>query len=384
MLPGHALAQTDASSSVRDRPREEYDAAGRNLGGFMLNAAVDFGVGTTDNLFATELNEQSDVIYAVEPSARLTSNWSRHALVAEAGARFESHGDFSNEDVNTGYGRVTGRLDVGSNSSLSATAGMQHAREPRTDPDSPIGGDPVEYDHNDVSVTASHRFNRLRVSGTLGRNEFNYDGGQSFRDNERTSVAGRLDAELTPRLGIVVQAIADERDYDSLPGLNSEGREFLGGVTIDFTDLMRGEITAGTFDRDYDSGASINGTAIAANLEWYITGLTTLTFNARQDAEDVGGTVAQPYTEREFGARVDHELQRNVILMGAIGNGQRDYEAIAREDDFMRAEAGVDYLMNRRVAIRGRYIYDDVESSGANRYRDFEVNQFTVELSLRL
>lgn len=385
LAPVHAFAQEPAqdSSSVRDRPRDEYDPLGLRFGGFNLDATLDLGVTSTDNLLAQEVAPIEDMIYSVAPTARLQSGWSRHALVVEAGARFLSHQDTSSEDVDTNFARATGRVDIGARSSVSMTAGVAHEVEPRTNPDAATTGNPVEYDRTDLAISATHRFNRLRVTGSLGSRQFEYDN-QPFRDSEQTSFRGRLDAELTPRIGVVAEATVDEREYDTNPALNSDGQTILAGISINFTDLMRGEATAGQFSRDYDGGAKVDGTAIAANLEWYITGLTTVTLNANRNAADVGGTVSQPYTESRYGARVDHELLRNVIVTAGVSGGRREYEVIDREDEFTSADIGVDYFMNRRVALRARFTLDDVESTGVNRYRDFDANAFTVGLSLRL
>lgn len=385
-MPLHAMAQDqEASVSVRDRPREEYDPLGMRFGGFTLNASVDVGAESTDNLFAEEANADEDMIYAVEPRARVRSNWSRHAIQVEAGGRFESHEDFSSEDADTSYARFYGRVDVGTRSAVAFSAGLAHEAESRTDPDAPTGGNPVEYDRQDMSLTAEHTFNRFKVTGALGQRQFEFDGAQNVRDNEEVSLRARVDAEITPRIGVVLQAVADERDYDNQPAVNSEGRTLLAGVSVNFTDLMRGEMNVGQFERDYDSGNSVSGLAVAANLEWYPTGLTTVTFNARRNAEDVvGATASQPFTESEFGVRVDHELLRNLILTAGAQAGRREYDSIDREDEVVNAEVGADYIINRRIALRGRYTFDDVQSTGADRYRDFEANAFTLGVSFRL
>src|SRR5690606_24629881 len=114
--------------------------------------------------------------------------------------------------------------------------------------------------------------------------------------------------------------------YDNNPTpaiVNSEGRTLLAGVSVNFTDLMRGEINVGQFEREYDAGNSVEGLAVAANLEWYPTGLTTVTVTGRRNSEDViGATESQPFTETEFGARVDHELLRNLILTAGAQIGR--------------------------------------------------------------
>lgn len=148
--------------SVRNRPRPEYDAPGRRLGAFNLSASLDFDVTSTDNLFAApDGSEVDDIIYAVTPTARLESDWSRHMIAVEGSYTSKTHQDFGNEDAETYYLRGVGRLDIGRSSTINAAARAAHQVSPRTDPDSPLVGNPVEYDRLDSSIGVQHRFARL-------------------------------------------------------------------------------------------------------------------------------------------------------------------------------------------------------------------------------
>jgi hypothetical protein len=194
-----------------------------------------------------------------------------------------------------------------------------------------------------------------------------------------------LEVEVSPRIGLLVEATADERNYDNVPALNSEGKILLVGATINFTDLMRGEVAVGQFERDYDGANDTEGLAVAADLEWYLTRLTTIILNARRNSEDVvGGNTALPYVQTEFGGRVDHEVRRNVIATVGAQFGQREYDVVDRDDDFWYADVGIDYMLNPRVAAQARYRHEQVESRGLNRYRDYDENRFTLGISFRL
>lgn len=398
-LPAHAFAQdlNDAndSVSVRDRPREEYDPLGVRLGGFTLHGSVGLNVAHNSNVYAEEVNEQDDIIYSLTPRARLQSNWSRHALMLEGGAGIERYSDLDDEDAETYYAGAVGRLDIGSDTSLTGTARYAHEVEPRTNPDALTVAEPVEYDRTELSVSAQHTFSRVRLRGTFAHFEHDYeDAGlidQDRRDNEEDRFTARAEVELTPRIGWIIEASTDEREYDNAPDLNSEGVTYLTGININFTDLMRGELTVGQFERDYDFGASNEGTAVAGNVEWYITRLTTITVFASQDGQESGAFVAVPYTATNYGARVDHELMRNVILTGGVSFGERDYEntdllglPYDREDEYMSGDVGVDYIMNRRVAFNVRYRHEELESNGLDRYRDFDQDVISAGVSLRL
>ncbi len=391
LAPAHAAAQTqqtqarEESVSVRDRDRPEYDAPGRRLGSFNLNASLDLAITSTDNLFAAPDGAPSDVddiYYGVTPTVALSSDWSRHAVAFDAGATFLSHEDFSNEDADTHYVRATGRFDIGENTAIRGSARSSHEVSPRTDPDSPFIGDPVEYDRMDTGVGITQRFARFTASLDATNSDYDYDGVQSFRDNEESAIRGRIEAEISPRIGVLLSATVDERDYDNSPQFNSDGQAYMVGISLN-TDLMRGEIQVGQFERDYAGVAdTFDGVAVSGNVEWYITPLTTITLDARRDADDqIGAFSGEPYVTEEYGIRVDHELLRNVILTGSARFGNRDYETIARNDDYNEWELGADYMLNRNAAVRFRYQHDEVDSPA---YRDYEVNQATLGLTLRL
>lgn len=391
-LPAHAFAQeVNDSVSVQNRARSDYDPLGMRFGGFTLNASVGVNAIYNSNIYAEEVTERDDVILRITPRASLQSNWSRHGLGFEAGAGIDRYNDYNSEDAETYYVGAQGRLDIGSNTQLSGFARYAREVEPRTNPDALTFGEPVEYDRSEVGVILQHTFNRLRLRGTYVHNDYDYRDitgfPQSFRDSEEDRFTARADIELTPRIGWVVEASSDERKYRNAPALSSDGTTFLTGINVNLTDLMRGEITFGQFEREYSSG-DVTGTAIAANLEWYVTRLTTLSFYANQSGEESGAVSAQPYTATYYGARVDHELQRNIILSAGVSFGERDYERGAinydRNDEFFSFDAGAEYIMSRRVAFNVRYRHEELESNGLSGYRDFDQDVISAGVSLRL
>lgn len=388
LFPLHAMAQEQEQSvSVRDRARPDYDPLGLRLGGFTLNASLDLDVTNSDNIYAEEADADEDTLFTAGLRGRLSSNWSRHALILEAGGTTVNYDEFSSEDYDTSFAGITGRLDIGGDTSVTARARMSHDAETRRDPDAPPQGQPrPEYDRTEMAISGQHRFNRFRVGLTAAQVEYDYDGLQNFRDFDQTSVGGRVEAELTPRIGLLFQATTDERDYDNTPSLNSDGQTYLVGATINFTDLMKGEIAVGQFVRDYDDPAigQQEGLAVAGSLEWYITRLTTLSFEASRNAEqNVGATTAVPFVESRFGVRVDHELLRNLVLTAGVEAGSREYDnVISRDDDYVFADAGMDWFVNRRVVLRGRVEHTDVSSSVPT--SEFDETSVTLGVGLRL
>lgn len=388
--PVQAFAQDagEDTANVQERPRPEYDPLGRPLGGFDLHANVELGVESTNNLFATETAEQDDIIYSVAPNARLASHWSRHALAIAAGGVFTSHQDFSSEDAETGYLRASGRLDIGSDSAVLAELALSDEVESRTDPDSLGVSQLVDFSRSRVAVTARHSLNRFRLSGTLSTQALDFsDAGaidQDFRDRTDTAGTARVEFALNPRVSMLASVTADDREYDNAPGLTSDGRTYLAGIRVDLTNLIQGELAVGQFDRSYDNGDSIDGTAISGNVEWYITRLTTVTLRAGQEAQESGATTLSPYVNTLYGVRVDHELLRNLILSAGIRRDARDYQDIDREDEATYADAGAEWLLNRRIALNARYVHEENDSEGVDAYRDFSADRFYVGVNFRL
>jgi len=382
LAPVHAVAQ---EGGVRERARSDYDPLGRRVGGFTLHAGVALSATYNDNVFAAETAPESDIGYSVSPYARLGSNWSRHALSIETGADFNRFQDFDSEDTESNYLGAYGRLDVGRDTSLNGNVRIANQTEPRTAPDAGTLPEPVEYQETSASAGIEHTFNRFRLSGLVGTQQFEYDGaGQSFRDHQEDYVSGRVAVAISPRLQVLGDARFDQREYDNIPALNSDGRTLSAGVRMNLTGLLSGEVTVGQFEREYAT-ETVEGVAYAANVQWFATPITTVSANARRSVDETGASGAATYVTSELGLRVDHELRRNIILSGGVGRGQREYEAPTdREDEVTYADLGVEYLLNRRVALEGRYDRIDNQSDGIDRDRDFEVNRFRITMKIRL
>lgn len=398
--PCNALAQEDARNvAVSERGQPEYDPLGLRFGGFNLNASVEVGAEHSTNLFAEENGQEDEDTYlTVRPEARLTSNWSRHEAHVAAGGAFREYQDFSSENASTGYLSGGGRVDIGRDTAVGAELRAAREVETRTDPDSPITLEPVEYDVRSAYGYVSHQFNRITVQLSAARTELDYhDAGdvnaigfeQDYRDRTETGVTARAQYAITPRLSVVAQASSEDREYDVADVTpNSDGMTYLVGASFELSNLLRGELTVGQFERDYEATSAVpnvgevSGTAVAGHVNWFVTPLTTVSFSASRDIQE--SSFENPYVQTHFGVRVDHELLRNVVLTGGVSMADNSYEGISRDDEFRTYDVGARYLMNRRISFAAAYVRNEATSDGADAYRSYDEDhvRLTVKFSL--
>jgi hypothetical protein len=403
-MAGAAQAQTaydrDHNVSVQERAAEEQAPLGIGLGGFLLFPQIDLGVEMNDNIFAAQVNETDDTIFHAGASARLASQWSRHALNFFGGVSSRTFSDNGDDDAVDWRLGADGRLDVVRETSIRGNAGFGHTTESRFSGNGPAAlAEPIEFDYTDVGAELVHDVNRIRASIGFSYGTFDYEDGrlvgsptpfdQDFRDNDALNVTGRVDYALSPDTAVFGSVSRLTRDYDLEGGpafdRDSQGWRYLVGANFDLTSVVRGEIGLGYSDTEYDgtSFSNVDGLAASAEVDWFVTQITTLNFSAGRETTDSGITGAAGIDRVSYGARVDHELRRDLILTGGAALEQDDYQSIDRDDDRSRFDVGVDWYANRAMKLGASYERFEQDSAGINRDRDYTANVFMLKASFR-
>ena len=385
--------------SVMERARPGYDAAGIRAGGFMVYPTASVTESYDDNIYATPTNETDDFVTTLAAGVAVNSTWSRHALNLNAGLSQDFYADNSDEDRfnwNIGAG---GTLDVTSMTALSGSLSYAQRYEDRGDPSSPAAAnEPIEYTLFTGAAALSQNF--ARMTATVGGEYLDYDyddsataGGvpidQDFRDREEFIERVRLAYNISPDTNIYVEGQLDQREYDLQPPAvavtrDSDGRQVVVGSEFRLTNLAQGGAYIGYQERDCDAAAfgDTDGLAYGANVDWFVTPLTTVIFTADQSVQEttVGG--ASGYDRQRLGVDVDHELMRNLILSGGASYGNNDFGSSPREDDLLGAHAGLLYLLNRNFDVGLRYTFEDRDSNVAA--ADYTRNVVAITLTGKL
>jgi len=398
----------DKNTSVRQRPRPDYEAIGVKAGGFTLYPRVTVEAVHDDNIYAVASGEQSDVIWKVKPEVAARSNWSRNALGAFASASVNRYADFDTENSEEYTLGFNGRLDVERGTYISASAQWQNLIEPRSaiTAGTPAGATakPVEYYLWSENLTAVKEFNRLRLTGKLDAKKFDYDdqGGafnQNTRDRDEFYYGGKAEYALSPDTAIFASLVGNTKEYDvdtlgraASPGVSaivanrardSEGYVATVGANFDLSQSVRGEVEAGYMEQTFDNYADLDGFNAKGRVEWFPTELTTLNVAASRSIEDSVAANSGGYIANSASVGIDHELMRNVLLSASASYGKDKYAFIDRDDKRTGFNATGTYLLNRNVGLFLTYSYLKQDSSGAAKASSFSDNKIAASVALQ-
>lgn len=388
------------NDSVAERPRPEYDAIGLRLRSFDVHAGVDVTGEGQSNVFATDNGVRSDAILRVAPNLDLRSNWKRHSLQLRGRQESAFYAKNGSENELTGNIAADGRLDIGSDSSLSAGLSETFEREDRGDPSAfGAAAEQIAFNVFSAYVGAETQLNRLRLSAFADRRDYNYRDGrtrtnlvidQDFRDHVEGRLTGRAEYALSPDTAFLLEASGNQRNYDGSPapdGLdrNSSGFSVLAGFNTDLSKLIRGEFAIGYLSQNYQSPLinDIRAFGLRGKLEWFVSPLTTITLHAQRRVEDTGTQGASSFLLSEGGGRVDYELRRNVLVDFGGATSRRNFRGIDRSDQLIDFDLGASYLANRHLRFRFGYAFERQNTDDTQTSQDYNDHRVSLTASTR-
>jgi hypothetical protein len=421
-FPGNALLPANVGpegTTVANRPRPDYDPVGYREGGFLFFPSLGVTANYDSNIYATPSGAKGDFFGSLRPALSVQSDWSRNALALNVGGIFNEYAHYTTEDNNNLNSDLRGRYDIENGTYFLADVGYSLLHEDRASPNAVFGKYPTEY-----HVTGAY-FSYVRQPGQLGLRldstltSYDYNntvssGGvigfaagqtipQNFRDRIELVVAPRITYEIQPGYSAYARFLANDRQYNSPdpflapPGSacltatpvscvgqrrNSHGFEGDIGTAIEVTRIVTAEVYVGYLDQKYESPllAAASGPAFGGNLLWNVTPITSVKGALSQSVAETdvdtnglpgvapaNGHVASSSNETNLNVSVEHELLRNVLLLGGVGYVRDDYNGISRVDNTYLVNAGARYMLNRMWRATADISYSERNSSvGAN------------------
>lgn len=385
--------------SVDQRLNQNFPNREIQLGSFNVFPSVTLGLESNDNVFASQNAEDSDIIATFNPRLSLASIWSRHAISADASATRHEYFDFSDESVWNYRLAADGRLDVSYRTQLTGDLSYDARTEPRTGAGVAANAlEPVEFDIFSSALGAEHVTGRIRLSGEVAIESFDYDDAflsssvladQDFRDYDKTELAVRGDVALSPDSAVFVRTIWNEREYatNPVPALqrDSSGYTVEVGTDFDIRGVARGVVAIGYTEQDYDSATfpTIDGVNIDGQLDWFPTQLTTISFTGSRTVKESAIPGSGGFFSSDYSVEFNHELRRHIILSAGVGFSEDDYANIDRVDERTSYSVGATYMVARNIGIEAQFVRQDQDSTGLAGNQDFTVNKFGLSLVIR-
>jgi len=405
LLPGLLLAQYYDDPGLGQKPvvgyPQDYKPLGVRAGAFMLHPGVELAAEWTDNVFFTESDERSDVIYHIRPYITAQSTWSSHSLNITLAADYALYNDYSFQDYTDYFLTVTGRLDVKNRSYMSYGATAMRLHEGRNNRDAEQGIEPTIYYLYGANLGYDHTFNRLSLGTMLTFNRLDFDNAYSLvdgvidnqdRDRDVSDWSARAGYQF--RAGMQAYAAfsigtVNYKDEIDRNGYDRSGDTYTisGGLAMTLTGKLDGDVYARYVSRSYDDPAlpDTNGWGLGAGLVWTPTHLTSVFAMADTSVQETTSQYSSGYLRTLYSVRVDHELTRFIQINGFVSYSDNDYQQIADAppearswDHIFRYGIGLSWFINRYLFLNASYDYSKLDTNAPD--NGYTVN--TVWLTL--
>ncbi|AGK59053.1 hypothetical protein HYPDE_36908 [Hyphomicrobium denitrificans 1NES1] len=387
---------TDNRTTARLFRQEPYDPVGIRVGSFVLFPELNLGTSYYSNVFHAP-SAESDVAFDIVPSARLVSNWSRHALEFSATGILSFYNEYQTEDDRDYQLEARGRLDITSRANIQALISRQQFFEDRSALDASSVGTRAKIIEDQAEAAYNQRFNRLSLQFRGSISDYSYgpteDAGvvtnNSDRDYTQYEEAARAMWEPKPELSPFFEVAVNHRDYSEAAqsdGINrtSNGQRYRFGISFGNNgEIVRGEISLGygiqtPTDRRLHP---VDGLIIDANASWRVTPLTSILFTALSDVSETTTTDVGGAFYRSAGVEVRHALRSYLVVSAAFNYSNQDSGDGVISDNEFREILGIEYYADRNTVLFGRY--EHVNFDGIGVPNDYIGDEVHVGVKLR-
>lgn len=389
----------DRNVGVAERPRPAYEAVPIKAGSLAIMPQLVTRLDLDDNIYALPAPRSHDEILLFRP--RISIGRPSPNLAWSLAGEYEGKRYFRNGSENTNDYAAQGsaHYTIKRDTILDLRLVQSRNSEERASPDSLTGiTRPNRFYRSEAYGELMHRFNRLRLRGTLDYERLNYTDNrnaagneidQDFRDRSTTTGGLIVEYGLSPSFAVFTAASANRRDYRTrigpVPARDSSGYELALGANFDVGHLMHGSLRLGYLNQDYKDPLfnDVNGLLVRGELAYFVTPLVTLTARIDRNVAETGVIEAAGYVRTTASFRADYELLRNLILRAEVGNEHRNFVGADRRDDRFTGDLGATYLVSPRWSLQMNFSHRGQDSSGLLSGRDFSENRFSVGAVLK-
>lgn len=374
-MPVSAFAQQDRQAqSVVDRNAPEFTQRPIRVGSFDLFPSINMDVDYNDNIFALPNNEIDDVLVTIEPQIVLVKRRPDRLTRLNVNAGFRRFVDAISENSERFSADIQTRQGIGSGTEWWLGASAAYNFEQRRDIDSfneastPInfttlqGSAGVTQDLGPLRLSLDGSARSVKYAGTFEQRGNVFD--LSFRDFEiyRGNLRGTFARSNNQEF--YVQLTADSRRYNLAPlfqgpvvvGLidrSSKGGRLEAGYRRQVTELLYLDVRAGYLLQNFDDPTvdNVEGFAFTTDLLWNATPLTSVRLTGVRQLDDSIDPRLSGLVRTEGRFQVEHELMRNIILIGRAGYADFNQVDSPLDGEQVNVSASAEYRFNRALGF---------------------------------
>lgn len=365
-----------------NRVNESYQPKGIEAGSFLFFPKIEIDGMYNSNVFAQETDKKADTLLRVSPDFQFRSRFTNHELNVAAKAERYIYDTYSSDDRTDLSANVDGRLDIERSWEATLNLDAYKRGEDRGSPDAAGGVKPTPTYGMTANVGTRREQGRFvfAASGKLTRRTFdNVETSNNTtvnnHDRDRWEYVGQVRTEYAVYDVVSVVGVAElnQRDYDdrlddSGFARSSNGFRLESGVSVDISQVIKGDVTAGYFEQDYDDARlkSPSGFGFRARLNWTPTRMTVVVPSLEREVDETISQNVSGLVRTSGGVLVRHELQRNLVLTANANVRHEKYEGTAERAWNYEARFRGTYAFSPEFFTAGEVAYRDRNSTRVN------------------
>lgn len=381
--PAPGLPPVNASGPRRlPLEQDPYAPLGIRSGGMVFRPGLEMSGGYDTNAARSATSRKGSSFQRLETELRANSDWSQHQLDFELRGIFTRYSAVRDVNRPEGDARGTLRLDVSRDLTLEGEIRSRIDTESASNVNLPAGTTGrTPYYTNMATLGGTRRFGRLRLGlrGNVERADYSdlESGGVTTSQGSRNltgyGLRLRMGYEIVPFVTPFVELGADKRIYDESRDASGFARSSTGatlrmGSTFELASTLIGEAAVGYTDRSYDDTrlSRLASPTADATLTWSISPLTTLALRAQTEITETtiaGSSGAIVYRGT---ATLTHAFLRHFTATTTFQFAETEYQQVNRRELQLIGGLRLEYKLNRMVALRGSYAFENYRVNAAN------------------
>jgi hypothetical protein len=379
--------------AVLDRLHPDYAPIGARIGSLMINPYLGFSETYTDNVFFSEHNTKDDFISTFTGGVQASDALENLSLLLDVGADGFIYAKNTDETNWQGHFALNGRYDLEPGFALIGQIQALRLVQSRDEPDVINGIQPTIYydilsslgftkNQGRFNLSSSVTYERLQYENTTGAGGVVID--QQQNNQNVYGIDTRLGYNYVGNQDVFVRLRGNVRDYVQTVSngfeRSSKGYILTFGSSFDLGGLITGEAAIGVEQQFFDDSrfGTVTNPIASLNVLWNPTGLDSVLGNATYDFVPTLSGSTPGYWRSLVSVEVDHELRRNVVLIGEADFLHRNY---VNSDSFSNAfgvSVGARYLIDNGLNLDARYRFR--QQSGNSSNSDYTNNTVFVQL----